>query len=98
MIPLRASLHSHLPIRAAQHLAAADPAGVRKVGDAVPARVRENEWTVARAAGQLPLASSGSDGDAPQCCADPLRGRFAELEAVRRRDHMANPSMFRSLK
>ena len=38
---------------AAQQLAAADPAGVRKVGDGLPAGMRENEWTVARAAGQL---------------------------------------------
>jgi hypothetical protein len=57
------------PLGAAQQLAAADPAGVRRVGDALPAEMRENEWTVACAAGQLPLASSG-------CC--------AKLEAVRR--------------
>jgi hypothetical protein len=41
----------------------------------MPAELRENGWSDARAAGQLPLASSG-------CCADPLRGRYAELEAV----------------
>ena len=43
----------------------------------LPAKWRENGATDARAAGQLPLASSG-------CCADPLRGRYAELEAVSR--------------
>jgi hypothetical protein len=39
-----------------------------KLESDLPAGMRENEWTVARAAGQLPLASSG-------CC--------AKLEAVR---------------
>ena len=43
----------HHPCQAAEHLAAADPAGERKVEGAVPAGMRENEWTVARAAGQL---------------------------------------------
>jgi len=38
---------------AAQQLAAADPAGVRKVGRVLPAGRRENGSTVARAAGQL---------------------------------------------
>ena len=36
-----------------QPLAGADPAGVRKVGDAAPAGMRENECTVVRAAGRL---------------------------------------------
>ena len=52
---------------AAQQLAAADPAGVRKVGDALAAKSRENESTVARAAGQLssrPLGSKQSKGEA----------------------------------
>ena len=38
---------------AAQQLAAADPAGVRKVREALPAKLRENGATDARAAGQL---------------------------------------------
>jgi len=46
----------------------------------LPAGIRENGSTVAGAAEQLPLAISG-------CCADPLRGRYAELEAVRRNRH-----------
>ena len=41
----------------------------------MPAELRENECTVALGAGQLPLAGLG-------CFADPLRGRYAELEAV----------------
>jgi hypothetical protein len=44
-----------------QALAAADPAGVRKVGDTWPAELRKNEWAVARAAGLLswrPLGAS----------------------------------------
>jgi hypothetical protein len=49
--------------------AAVDRAGVREVGHAGPARVCEDGWGVARAAGQLTLASSG-------CC--------AKLEAVGR--------------
>ena len=40
----------------------------------MPARMREDEGSIARAAGQLPLASSG-------CC--------AKLEAVRRRNREA---------
>jgi len=32
---------------------------------------------------RLPLASSWSHGDAARCCADPLRGRYTELKAVR---------------
>jgi len=40
-------------VRGAEQLAAADPAGVRKVGDVLPARMRGNGWAVARAAGQL---------------------------------------------
>jgi uncharacterized protein YndB with AHSA1/START domain len=40
--------------------------------------MRENEWAVARRPGQRPLAGPG-------CFADPLRGRYAELEAVGRR-------------
>jgi len=43
-----------------QPLAAADPAGVRKVGDALPAGMRDNEWADARAAGQLSSRPLGS--------------------------------------
>jgi hypothetical protein len=67
----------HHPCQAAEQLAGADPAGVRKTGEALPAKMRENGAAVARAAGRLPLASSGSHGDAPRCC--------AKLEAVSRR-------------
>jgi len=49
----------------------------------LPARLRENECTVARAARQLSLASSGSHGDAPRCC--------AKLEAVRQPPHPPSP-------
>jgi len=61
---------------AAQQPAAADPAGGRKGWGAWPARMRENDRTAARAAGQLPLASSG-------CC--------AKLEAVRRSETAPTP-------
>jgi len=56
-----------------------------KLERVLPARMRENGWSVARAAGQLPLASSG-------CC--------AKLEAVRRwatRIPQARETMFREI-
>jgi len=62
------------PIIAAQQLAAADPAGVRKDGDALAARMRQNGATVARAAGQLPAQNAGR---VPTGLLREARGRWA---------------------
>jgi hypothetical protein len=80
-----------------QPLAGADLAGVRKVGRLLPAELRENGWTVARAAGQLPIQIMGrvpyrTRDRCPQGCspAPHLRcaagARVAKLEAVRRQE------------
>ena len=45
---------------AAQHLATVGPAGVRKRQGAWPARMRENGWGVAGAAGQLSARPLGT--------------------------------------
>ena len=48
--------------------AAADPAGARKVGDALPAELRENGWTVARAAGPLSSRLLNAKDLLGSCC------------------------------
>jgi hypothetical protein len=53
MVRGRCASAGGLAMKDAQQLAAADPAGGRKGWGALPARMRENEWAVARAAGQL---------------------------------------------
>jgi hypothetical protein len=75
---------------AAQQLAAADPAGVRKVGEGLPAWLRENGPTVSRAAGQLPVHSMGhapqrTRETCPQGGFPTPEGWFPGLEVVGRR-------------
>ena len=69
----------------------ADPAGVRKVGVCAACRVAV-EWVsrcpsrraaAPRKLGVLRDAPRTALGRCPRCCADPLRGRYAQFEASR---------------